>query len=212
MREVKEHNIRKKEILDKAQALFIKKGYSKTTINDILKAEGIAKGTFYHYFKSKEEVMDALIMRFVSLSAEIIEAKANQPGKNAIEKMRDIDSVDYQSMHGINEVYLQLKHSNNAEMQYRIIVKTIRKISPIITRIIKQGVREGLFNTEYPQEFSEFLMVFSQFIFENDMLGFSKEHIAQRAKAAASFMESILGAKKGSLNFIAQRHIRAAKK
>jgi len=102
MREVKEHNIRKKEILDKAQALFIKKGYSKTTINDILKAEGIAKGTFYHYFKSKEEVMDALIMRFVSLSAEIIEAKANQPGKNAIEKMRDIDSVDYQSMHGIN--------------------------------------------------------------------------------------------------------------
>ena len=61
MRISKEYDERKNEILDTAERLFHTKGYEKTTINDILKEVNIAKGTFYYYFKSKEEVMDALI-------------------------------------------------------------------------------------------------------------------------------------------------------
>lgn len=65
MRIVKEYEERRKEILETAERLFLKKGYTKTTVNDILKEIGIAKGTFYHYFKSKEEVMDEIIMRII---------------------------------------------------------------------------------------------------------------------------------------------------
>lgn len=67
MRIIKEPEERKTEILDTAEHLFITKGYGKTTINDILKEIGIAKGTFYYYFKSKEEVMNAIVLRFVSV-------------------------------------------------------------------------------------------------------------------------------------------------
>ena len=62
---VKEADERRNEILDAAETLFTEKGYSKTTIIDILNQVGIAKGTFYYYFKSKEEVMDAIIERFI---------------------------------------------------------------------------------------------------------------------------------------------------
>ncbi|PGE94774.1 TetR family transcriptional regulator, partial [Bacillus pseudomycoides] len=62
---VKEYEERRKEILETAERLFLTKGYTKTTVNDILKEIGIAKGTFYHYFKSKEEVMDEIIMRII---------------------------------------------------------------------------------------------------------------------------------------------------
>ena len=54
MRIVKEHEERKNEILDTAEILFEEKGYDKCSVNDILNRIGIAKGTFYHYFKSKE--------------------------------------------------------------------------------------------------------------------------------------------------------------
>jgi AcrR family transcriptional regulator len=211
MRILKKHDIRKKEILDKAEVLFIKKGYYKSTIEDILKVVGIAKGTFYYYFKSKEEVMDALIMRFVSYSAEKMKEKVNEHGKTAMEKLYDINSVDYHVTAGYREIYLQLKYCNNAEMQYKIIVKTIKKISPILERLVRQGISEGIFKTEFPREFAEFVMMYSQLIFENDILFFSKEILARKARAVASFMESILGVKKGSLDFIAQRYAYPAK-
>ena len=63
MRIVKEATERKNEILDAAAVLFMKKGFDNTSTNDILEAVGIARGTLYHHFKSKEEVMDALIDR-----------------------------------------------------------------------------------------------------------------------------------------------------
>ena len=61
VRIVKKHNERKQEIINTALKIFIHKGYEKTSVNDILNEIGIAKGTFYHYFKAKEEVLDAVI-------------------------------------------------------------------------------------------------------------------------------------------------------
>ncbi|MDR1123413.1 MAG: TetR/AcrR family transcriptional regulator [Elusimicrobiota bacterium] len=210
MRIAKEHDIRKKEILDKAADLFVRKGYAKTTISNIIDSVGIAKGTFYYYFKSKEEVMDALIMRFVSLCADMIAQKVREPGKTAIQKFREINLINYRVAPGFNEIFMELKYSNNAEMQYKVIVRTIKKISPLLARIVKQGIAEGTFKTDYPNEFAEFLLVFSQVIFEHDIFGFSKETLEKKAVAAASFIESILGAEKGSLDFMARRYDLAA--
>ena len=50
-------------IYQKSFQLFVKKGFEKTTISDIAKASGIAKGTFYLYFKDKYELRDRLIVR-----------------------------------------------------------------------------------------------------------------------------------------------------
>ena len=61
MRVVKEYDERKNEILDASEKLFLEKGYVQCTIKDILKAVDIARGTFYYYFESKEEVLDAVI-------------------------------------------------------------------------------------------------------------------------------------------------------
>ncbi|MDF2532153.1 MAG: TetR family transcriptional regulator [Clostridia bacterium] len=63
MRITKEYDERRNEILDTAEKLFHAKGYEKCTVNDILKEISIAKGTFYHYFRSKEEVLDAIVSR-----------------------------------------------------------------------------------------------------------------------------------------------------
>lgn len=55
---------RKNEILDAVDELFGQKGFDGTSTNDILEKVGIARGTLYHHFKSKEDIMDALIDRY----------------------------------------------------------------------------------------------------------------------------------------------------
>ena len=60
---VKAHDVRKKEILDTAYALIYSVGYEQTTIEAIIGEMGIAKGTFYHYFKSKLDLLDSLVER-----------------------------------------------------------------------------------------------------------------------------------------------------
>jgi AcrR family transcriptional regulator len=65
-REVKEYEVRKKEILDTAQCLFLQKGYNRISIQDIIDTVGIAKGTFYHYFDSKEQLMEEMVGRILA--------------------------------------------------------------------------------------------------------------------------------------------------
>ena len=64
MRTVKEPEIRKNEILDAADTLFARKGFDNTSTGDILEMVGIARGTLYYHFKSKEDILDALIERY----------------------------------------------------------------------------------------------------------------------------------------------------
>ena len=63
MRIVKEAAERKNEILDAAEELFAARGYEETSTGDILDRVGIARGTLYYHFKSKEDILDALIGR-----------------------------------------------------------------------------------------------------------------------------------------------------
>ena len=63
MRVVKEAEERRNEILDVAEKLFGTKGFDQTSTNDILNEIGIARGTLYYHFKSKEEILDAMIER-----------------------------------------------------------------------------------------------------------------------------------------------------
>jgi len=56
--------VRVDDLMSAAAALFIAKGIEATTINDIVERAGVAKGTFYHYFETKEDVILALRERF----------------------------------------------------------------------------------------------------------------------------------------------------
>ena len=80
MRIVKEAIERKMEILDAAEELFSRKGFDNTSTNDILDKVKIARGTLYYHFKSKEDIMDALIERysfhFIGAAKEIASEKS----------------------------------------------------------------------------------------------------------------------------------------
>ena len=60
-RNVKAPDERRSELIATAQQLFYTKGYERTSVSDIVKAVGVAQGTFYYYFGSKQAILEALV-------------------------------------------------------------------------------------------------------------------------------------------------------
>jgi len=134
MRTLKDPEERKAEILDTAERLFTTKGYIQTTILDILNEIGIAKGTFYYYFKSKEEVMDAIIMRIVSADVAAAKKIADDTGLSALQKLFQILLAQKpQSGSGKEKMLEQFHRPNNAEMHQKSLVQSILHITPVLT-------------------------------------------------------------------------------
>lgn len=202
MRVTKKHDVRLNEILDAAESLFIQKGYTKATVNDILEKVGIGKGTFYHYFKSKEDVMDAVISRMVDFVVDKTEVIANSPELGAHEKLKQIISALNLSENPNHGMIEELHEYSNAQMHQKSIIETIQAVAPIIATVINQGVAEGIYHVEYPLETIEFLLVANQFIFDEGIIKWQPEEFMTRAIAFTHITECVLGADAGSFDFL----------
>ena len=84
---VKDPEIRRSEIIDIAEELFLKSGYNETAVSDIVKRVGVSQGTFYYYFKSKEDILNAIIERYIDDIKVGVKAIAAKDEINAIEKI-----------------------------------------------------------------------------------------------------------------------------
>ncbi|ALQ68062.1 TetR/AcrR family transcriptional regulator [Bacillus thuringiensis] len=203
MRIVKEYEERRKEILEVAERLFVTKGYTKTTVNDILKEIGIAKGTFYHYFKSKEEVMDEIIMRVIKedvAKAKVIVSKPNIP---VLEKLFRILMEQSPKSGDVKDKMIEQFHQpNNAEMHQKSLVQSIIHLSPVLAEVLEQGIEEGIFSTSYPQETIELLLSSAQVIFDDGLFQWKPEEMMRRVKAYIKMMEVSVGAKEGSFDYM----------
>ncbi|MEC2491543.1 TetR/AcrR family transcriptional regulator [Bacillus cereus] len=203
MRIVKEYEERRKEILETAERLFLTKGYTKTTVNDILKEIGIAKGTFYHYFKSKEEVMDEIIMRIIKEDVTKAKRIVSNPDIPVLDKLFKILMEQSPKSGDVKEKMIEQFHQpNNAEMHQNSLVQSIIHLSPVLTEVLEQGIEEGIFSTPYPQETIELLLSSAQVIFDDGLFQWKPEEMMRRAKAYIKMMEVSVGAKEGSFDYM----------
>ncbi|GAB6613467.1 MULTISPECIES: TetR/AcrR family transcriptional regulator [Bacillus] len=205
MRIVKEYEERRKEILETAERLFITKGYTKTTVNDILKEIGIAKGTFYHYFKSKEEVMDEIIMRIIKEDVAKAKVIVSNPNIPVLEKLFRVLMEQSPKSGDVKDKMIEQFHQpNNAEMHQKSIVQSIIHLSPVLAEILEQGIDEGVFSTPYPQETIELLLSSAQVIFDEGLFKWKPEEMMRRVKAYIKMMEVSVGAKEGSFDYMVE--------
>jgi len=203
MRISKAPEVRKAEIIDVAERLFTTKGYNKTTISDIMDDIGIAKGTFYYHFKSKDEVMDAIIMRFVNENVTVAKAIADDKKLSALEKFFQIlFSSKTKSGEDKEKVIEQLHQPNNAEMHQKSLVMIITHLAPILTQVVEQGIQEKVMAVDYPQQTIELLLASSAVIFDDKFFPCEAEVMEKRANAMINMAEATLGTKKGALSDI----------
>lgn len=198
MRIVKAAEERKNEILDAAERLFAAKGFDNTSTNDIINEIGIARGTLYHHFKSKEEILDAVIDRItrtLMLEADAIAADRSLPLLDRL--TGSIMALNVDSRIG-EEVMLQVHQPQNALLHQKMQKQLIGGIVPILTRLIEEGCREGIFRTPYPEEAAEMLMIYSNVAFD-ELADLSPKERMRKIQAFIFHTERITGAAEGSL-------------
>ena len=200
----KEAEERKNEILDVADELFGKKGFDGTSTNDILEKVGIARGTLYHHFKSKEEIMDALIERYSDRllgAAQEVAADKTIPLVDRI--IRVVMSMNLSS--GSSEEIMEHIHRpQNALMHQKIQKMIINGLTPILADIICEGIDQGMFNTPYPYECMEMVVTYANIIFDDDMGQMTSEERATRVQAFIFNVERLLDVERGSLMSVIQ--------
>lgn len=199
MRIVKNAEERKNEILDAADELFGLKGFDGTSTNDILEKVGIARGTLYHHFKSKEDIMDALIERY---SARLLDAAQHAAADRSIpvvERMIRVVMALNLSGGSSKEIMEHIHKPQNALMHQKIQKVIIHGVPPILTDIIREGIEQGMFHTPYPYECMEMIVIYANTIFDDDMVALTDEERLSRMHALICNVERLLGAESGSL-------------
>jgi AcrR family transcriptional regulator len=162
----RESDNRKQEFLDAALDLFYQKGYENTTINDIIDKVGLSKGAFYHYFNSKEEVLETIARQYVEKKLNIVEKVDQEKNLNALQKFNKIirDMLDFKVQYSELrwKIYKIIARNNNIKLESQILDNYMELALPIYKKIIKQGVEEGIFNTSYPEEVAELYIYLSK--------------------------------------------------
>ncbi|MCD8117756.1 MAG: TetR/AcrR family transcriptional regulator [Oscillospiraceae bacterium] len=188
MRITKDAEERKSEILDIAQRLFHEKGYVQTTIEDILRESGIARGTLYYHFKSKEDILSAMIDRQIDRLEQEFRCIAEDSALSAVEKL--VRVIQLQSHSGMLAEGLHEKE--NAELHQKSFQRSLLRYTPVLTEIVEQGIESGEFSTPYPKESVELLFCASQ-LHDPGVFSWPQEERQQKKKAFFWMLEVTLG-------------------
>ena len=193
---------RREEILNAAYTLFTTKGFQPTTMEDILKVVGIAKGTLYYHFPSKEQILKALVLRIVS-QVEHQTRKIADSQAPAMEKLVAIMTA-MRVEDAEAEIVEQFHAPGNAEFHLLSITAMIEHLTPILADVVAQGVSEGVFSTDRPYDAVELLLSASGILLDHDIMDASPAKLARRRESLIWASETLLGARPGSLTSLAE--------
>ena len=201
MRDVKEPEMRRAEIINAAMLLFMEKGYLNTTTQDIVDKVNISRGLLYYHFKNKEDILYCLVEQYSDRLLKDIYIIVYDEDKTAIEKIRSFIDVTIISSENVSaEGTVLQKTVDLEENQYmidKLSHKLVEKLTIYFEKIISQGIAEKVFSVKYPLETAEFLMTAYVFVSNNISKRYSKEEpISDYLNAFKIILEQSLNTKK----------------
>lgn len=156
---------RRLQLMQSAETLFAQNGVDGTSVSDIVGHAGVAQGTFYWYFKSKDDIVHAVVDSLVQEMLQEISQLSHLQGMSGEEKLNNVLSALCFWMareRGVLEHLSQYKHG---ALYDRISKEVSKQMLPILEEMIIQGVEEGAFYTSYPHEAAIMVLASCQGIF-----------------------------------------------
>jgi AcrR family transcriptional regulator len=143
-----DRSARRAELTTVAAGVFAERGVSGTAVSDIVKAAGVAQGTFYLYFDSKDEVVLAVVERMTDQMVAAIESAERSPGASAVQRMRALGNMlsAFEKDPGAAELVDLLHHPENGALHDRLAERLVPALLPLVESIVAQGVAEGSFD------------------------------------------------------------------
>ena len=146
-------------ILDEAEKMLVEKGYHDTAIDEIAARAGVAKGTLYQHFPSKEALIQSLFERSARLLEQAIERIMQQelPARVKLEKLLDYVYLERHDQHRILQLVYQ-----NAEIQQILLERNQEHVDdcwPHITAQMRKLLEDGKAEWAFERTISTELML-----------------------------------------------------
>lgn len=210
----KEYHVRKNELLDVAQELFFSKGYRQTSVDAIIKKVGVSKGTFYYYFKSKEDLLEKLSYKMSKKILEEVKKIVEEKDLNAIDKLNKTyavaGSVKLENIELLKVLLKAFYNDKNLFFRHKILMSNMEILAPEFSKIIRQGVNEKVFNTPSPDESARLIFEIAntlsgkipQLIMDLDKNPENLNKVEKEYRVYENAIERIIGAKEGTIEII----------
>ena len=185
---------RKQELLQIAYRLFILRGYENTSVDEIIEEAGIAKGTYYYYFESKEQMLEDVIGMMIGQEAEA----ARQILASDIPVLQKIAGIIASIRPAPEEKPIEgaLMAPENIIMHGKVRKKLVETVVPLLAEAVEEGIQGGIFSCDNIPERVRLLLVSSSEIFDEGR--FTDRDVAVFIDMA----EKLLGAKPGTMGFV----------
>jgi AcrR family transcriptional regulator len=213
-RTVKEYDERYAEFLAIAQELFYRQGYEQTSVQEIITALGVAKGTFYHYFASKADLLSALVEHLYRQTVATLEPMVADESRSAVDKFNalfvQIGVWEADNRELLIDALHMLYQDKNLRLRSRMMAQSNAVIAPLLARIVRQGVAEGAFAVASPDDAAEIVLAIGMACFDMMstliLMGPGSTEAAHTMKRKLSAyersIERVLGAAADSLRLI----------
>jgi AcrR family transcriptional regulator len=202
--------IRRNAFVDVAERLMQVKGYEQLSIQDVLAELGASKGAFYHYFDSKAALLEAIVERMIDAVSATLAPLVDDPGLSALDKLVGVfagiarwKGERTELVLGILRVWLA---DDNAIVREKFRQGVVKRLEPLLARVVEQGQAEGLFAVSFPDHVARVLVSFIQganemaveLYFARQANTISFDGVEHRLAAYGEAFERILGLPAGS--------------
>ena len=156
------HALRREEFIEAGQRLIQSRGYEQFSLEELLAEVGASKGAFYHYFGSKVELLAAIVDRLVESAMVVVGSVVDDDRLTAIEKFhgyfRTIASIKAGQRDFVLALMKVWYSDDNAIMREKLRREQIKRVTPHLARIIRQGVAEGSFALSDPDQMARVVL------------------------------------------------------
>ena len=192
------------QILDALEMLLSQKHMQDISVSEIAQAAGIAKGSIYYYFSSKNEILEALIERRYKQPLETAKHLAEQTDVSPFTRMAMI----FQACRNSSSAFLKTEVGTGAAAQEKAFLHQkymhhlISELKPVLAEIIRQGTQTNVIHCEHPEALAEIVLIILTVKLDNTLVPSSKEEIEDTICGLISLLEKGTENPKGSLNFL----------
>lgn len=168
-RPIGDHQARIQKILDTAEPMFYNQGYRQTTIQDIVKELGVATGTVYYYFRSKEAILEALIQRRMNYFLEQVLLTIGDPNIRNSEKLERTLQLIFIHMRNRDGTLLFEFLNNKEDTNFLLSLSKLFRIKMFepLTELIRQGQLNGEFKITYAPAGTTIILALLSGLFES---------------------------------------------
>jgi len=180
----------KNEIINVAGRLFDERGYDKVKIEDIVAEVGVTRGAFYHYFKSREELIYTVYIKSLE-DANLYELAMEQKTLNGLEKLRFV------LKHSLRGQIQFVAHGDALTMMYHPVVlksnifSSMAILAPTIEKLLIEGNKDGSTNVEFPKHMPYALIVICNEWLNPEIFKMSEPEFKERLKFISLFGEKM---------------------